>query len=285
MTRRAKRPADEVLARVHSLQAGKGKIAAIEPDTGEWFVGRTLLEAVKKGRAKCPDKIFYTVRIGSPYAHQHKGGCLIMNKISFKGIIVSVQPRIRLMRSFDERSDNYLGYSLFIKGMIDNAERGFSVGIGKAAQATHQFKVGDEITGECLPVADERVEPVEFYKASKLKKVGYVENDVTTPPPWKFIPPELEVYRERGYRRLAARTYDSKCTTCVWGCRMPVEIIIDHWNPGRKEYRFETFCYGPLSCKFYKAGPTRKVPGRKDMVYEEEDWVDEEMTRHRGPDE
>jgi len=31
-------------------------------------------------------------------------------KISFKGIIISVQPRIRLMRSFDERSHNYLGY-------------------------------------------------------------------------------------------------------------------------------------------------------------------------------
>jgi hypothetical protein len=27
------------------------------------------------------------------------------------------------------------------------------------------------------------------------------------------------------------------------------------------------------------------VPGRKGMVYEEEDWVDEEATAHRGPDE
>jgi hypothetical protein len=24
---------------------------------------------------------------------------------------------------------------------------------------------------------------------------------------------------------------------------MPVEIIIDHWNPSQKRYRFETFCY------------------------------------------
>lgn len=66
---------------------------------------------------------------------------------------------------------------------------------------------------------------------------------------------------------------------------MPVEIIIDHWDPLKRKYRFETFCYGPLSCKFYKAGPTRKVEGRKGMVYEEEDWVDEEAVGHRELDE
>jgi len=77
---------------------------------------------------------------------------------------------------------------------------------------------------------------------------------------------------------------DTKCRTCIWGCRMPVEMIIDHWNPSRKRHRFETFCYGPKSCSFYRAGPTRKVPGRKGMSYTEEDWVDEDATAHRGPD-
>ena len=62
---------------------------------------------------------------------------------------------------------------------------------------------------------------------------------------------------------------------------MPVEIIIDNWNPSKRKYRAETFCYGPLSCKLYKAGPNRKVEGRKGMVYVEEDWFDEEMTSHR----
>ncbi|MGI6728256.1 MAG: hypothetical protein ACOX4P_06885 [Anaerovoracaceae bacterium] len=100
------------------------------------------------------------------------------------------------------------------------------------------------------------------------------------------MPPELEVYRERGHRRLAARTYDSKCSSCMWGCRMPVEIIVDNWNPrGRRKYRFETFCYGPLSCKLYKAGPNRKVEGRNGMVWVEEDWVDEMAVEHRGEDE
>jgi len=206
-------------------------------------------------------------------------------KISFKGIIISVQPRIRLIRSFDERSHNYLGYSLCIRGWIDGTEREFSVGIGKVSQQKHRFCAGDEVSGECLPVTDRRLEPVEFYKASKLKKVGRKLKTAAVPPPWEVIPPEIEEYRERGHRRLAARTYTAKCSTCIWGCLMPVEIIIDNWNPGRRQYRTETFCYGPLSCNLYAAGPTRKVPGRKGMVYEEEDWVDEEETGHREMDE
>ena len=56
-------------------------------------------------------------------------------------------------------------------------------------------------------------------------------------------------------------------------------------SAGSREHRFETFCYGPKSCPAYRAGPTRKVPGRKGMRWEEEDWVDEEATAHRGADE
>ena len=66
---------------------------------------------------------------------------------------------------------------------------------------------------------------------------------------------------------------------------MAVEMIIDHWNPHVRRYREETFCYGPKSCSFYKPGPTRKVPGRRGMSWEEEDWVDEQDTAHRGFDE
>ncbi|MBK5252189.1 MAG: hypothetical protein JJE29_06105 [Peptostreptococcaceae bacterium] len=203
-------------------------------------------------------------------------------KLVFKGIIISVQPRIRLLRSFDERQHNYMGYGLFIKGSIGEEERDFSVGIGKAAEKKHQFCIGDEISGECLIVADSNMEPVEFYKVSKLKKNGHAEAESVSPP-WEDVPPELEVYRQRGHRRLSAKTYKTKCATCIWGCRMPVEIIVDNWNKGDKKYRFETFCYGPLSCALYKAGPTRKVEGRKGMIYEEEDWVDEEATAHRDP--
>jgi len=214
-----------------------------------------------------------------------------MDKSNFKGIIKSIQPRIRLTRSFDEASHTYLGYAIKIAGTIDTEEtislnqNIFSMGIGKAAQVKFNFKVNDIISGECLPVPDPDMEPVDYYKVSKLAKVEEGEQGSTSAP-WELVPPELEVYRERGHRRLAARTYDTKCSSCMWGARMPVEIIVDNWNPrGRRKYRFETFCYGPLSCKLYKAGPNRKVEGRNGMVYVEEDWVDEEMTGHREMDE
>jgi len=95
----------------------------------------------------------------------------------------------------------------------------------------------------------------------------------------------LETYRQRGHRRLDVRTYEAKCQSCIWGCNMAVEMIIDQWNPSNKKFRTEIFCYGPKSCPFYKAGPTRKVPGRKGMSWEEEDWVDEDAVSHRSMDE
>jgi hypothetical protein len=64
-----------------------------------------------------------------------------------------------------------------------------------------------------------------------------------------------------------------------------VEMIIDQWNPDVRRYRQETFCHGPKSCPLYAAGPVRKVPGRKGMVWEEAGWVDEDATSHRGDDE
>ena len=208
-----------------------------------------------------------------------------MAKSVFIATIISIQPRIRLTRSFDESSHTYLGYAIKLEGEIDNRQTIFSIGIGKAAHAKNQFKANDIISGECLLVTDPNMEPVEYYKVSKLKVINRGEQGCTSSP-WELVPPVLEVYRERGHRRLAARTYDIKCDSCMWGCRMPVEIIIDNWNPkGRREYRFETFCYGPLSCKLYKAGPNRKVEGRNGMVYVEEDWVEQMSVEHRGEDE
>ncbi len=208
-----------------------------------------------------------------------------MDKYSFVGKINSIQPRIRLLRSFDEATHSYLGYAITMEGEIDSQKAIFSIGIGKAAHARHQFKVNDVIAGECIPVPDPDAEPTEYYKVSKLKVIsrGSISNDSE---PWELEPPELEVYRERGHRRLSARTYDMKCSSCMWGARMSAEIIVDNWNPrGRRKYRFETFCYGPLSCKLYKTGPNRKVEGRNGMVYIEEDWVDAMNVVHRGEDE
>ncbi|HAE87376.1 TPA: hypothetical protein DCG86_05065 [Candidatus Marinimicrobia bacterium] len=206
-------------------------------------------------------------------------------KVAWSGRIVSIQPRIRLMRSFDERHHSYQGYVLRVDGTCGNENGEFQISVGKAAQAKHRFSAGMEASGLAVPVPDVRLETAGFYKVSGLKVLKNGENELPSGPPFIGVPPDLEIYRSRGHRRLDTRTYDAKCATCIWGCRMPVEMIIDHWNPSMKRYRFETFCYGPKSCVFYKAGPTRKVPGRKGMSYTEEDWVDEDATAHRGPDE
>jgi hypothetical protein len=207
-----------------------------------------------------------------------------MEKVAWSGRIVAVQPRIRLMRSFDQRHHDYLGYVLRIEGTCGDQAGEFLIAVGKGAQEKHQFCSGMLLSGFCVPAYDPRLETAGFYKTSGIKVDREAEGVTSAPPPSQGVPPDLETYRSRGHRRLDARTYESKCTTCIWGCRMPVEMIIDQWNPSQKRYRFETFCYGPRSCPFYRAGATRKVPGRKGMSYTEEDWVDEDATSHRGPD-
>ncbi len=205
-------------------------------------------------------------------------------KIPWGGKVTSIQARIRLTRSFDQRSHSYQGYVLHVQASVAGKERTFAIGIGKGAQEKHHFRTGDFISGKSEAVQDPRTEVAEYYKTSELKLNQRGTEPEEVPPPWHGSPPDLEIYRQRGHRRLDAHTYESKCGTCIWGCRMPVEMIIDQWNPIRRQHRFETFCYGPKSCSFYKVGPTRKVPGRKGMVWVEEDWIDEEAVSHRGVD-
>ncbi|MCL5941967.1 MAG: hypothetical protein M1325_00275 [Actinobacteria bacterium] len=188
------------------------------------------------------------------------------------------------MRSFDERHHSYQGFVLRIDGTCGGQAGEFLIAVGEGAHEKHRFQAGMELVGQSVPVEDPRKEAAAFYKTSGLKVVKKTEGETPAGPPFLGVPPDLETYRRRGHRRLDARTYEAKCTTCIWGCRMPVEMIVDHWNPSRKQYRFEAFCYGPKSCACYRAGAARKVPGRKGMSHTEEDWVDEDATSHRGPD-
>lgn len=70
----SKRPPRELLTRLHALKGEKGRIAVIEPDSGDYFLGDTLTEVLKMARSKYPDKVFYSIRIGYDYVHEHKGG-------------------------------------------------------------------------------------------------------------------------------------------------------------------------------------------------------------------
>lgn len=43
-----------------------GKFVAIEVGSGKYFIGDTLEEALEKAKKKFPDKIFHSIKIGSP---------------------------------------------------------------------------------------------------------------------------------------------------------------------------------------------------------------------------
>jgi hypothetical protein len=205
-------------------------------------------------------------------------------KLEWRGKVLSVQPRIRLTRSFDQRTHSYLGYVLRVRGRIHGEAEEFLVAVGRETHNEYQVRLGDEVAGRGVPVLDSRLETADLYKVSGVRILARGSESSDPAPPFLGVPPALEVYRSRGHRRLAARTYSRRCVTCIWGCEMAVEMIIDQWNPSHRRYRRETFCYGPKRCPYYKAGPTRRVPGRKGMSWVEEEWVDEDATAHRGPD-
>ena len=184
-----------------------------------------------------------------------------------------------------ERAHSYLGYLLRVRGTLAGAEREFVIALGKAAHAKLEFRAGDPVEGEGVPVADTRLETADLYRASGLEVVARGPKVVATPPPCFGVPPSLKVYRARSHRRLAAQTFAMRCSTSIWGCEIAVGMIVDQWNPSWKRYSRETFWYGPKSCRLYAAGPTRKVPGCQGMSWGEADWVDEETTGHQGRDE
>ncbi|MAG02675.1 hypothetical protein CMI42_05035 [Candidatus Pacearchaeota archaeon] len=47
------------------LPEKKGSIVAIEPESGDYFVGGNIMECLEKARMKHPDKLFHFKRIGS----------------------------------------------------------------------------------------------------------------------------------------------------------------------------------------------------------------------------
>jgi len=50
----------------------KGKIVAIEVDSGDYFIGDTVVEAGEKARKKHPDKVFHFIRIGFRAVHKRR---------------------------------------------------------------------------------------------------------------------------------------------------------------------------------------------------------------------
>ncbi|MCB1282407.1 MAG: hypothetical protein KDB18_12875 [Salinibacterium sp.] len=185
--------------------------------------------------------------------------------ISFTGEILAVKARIRLCRSYDQVHHQYQGYTLVLAGEIDGELRdSIRIGIGPAAHAKHEFRIGDQVRGRALPVPEPKTEWAEYYKASGLKIVARgPESEARPADPDGGIAPPLDEYRANGHLRLDKRTLDTMCTRCPFGLTMATEITPDHWNPSRKRWRHETHCYGPRDCPRYRPGKARSVPGRQ----------------------
>lgn len=47
----------------------RGEIVAIEVETGDYFLGHSVMEAVNRAREKYPNRIFYIARVGYRAVH------------------------------------------------------------------------------------------------------------------------------------------------------------------------------------------------------------------------
>jgi hypothetical protein len=200
-------------------------------------------------------------------------------KANFAGTVTAVKARIRLLRSFDQISHAYQGYTLVLDGTLDGVVAvpdELRVAVGPKIHEKHRFRIGDQLTGLAVPVPHPREEWATHYKVSGLRSLGRgpTEQDVPAHPDGGIAPP-LPEYRARGHRRLDSRTYSRNCQRCPFGLVMATEITIDQWNPQKKQWRFETHCYGPRDCPRYRPGQPHTVQGRKPWMV----WVDDDVER------
>lgn len=75
------KPIPNFVNRLHfKLSDKKGWIAAVESESGDYILGKSLREAVSKARETFPDKVFYFIRIGYSFVQSQTGGLRVINK-------------------------------------------------------------------------------------------------------------------------------------------------------------------------------------------------------------
>ena len=178
-------------------------------------------------------------------------------RVSFQGIIKSVQPRSNVWRyRLDNRTHSMTGHNLFLTGIVDGEERNFA--ISEKQQEKYKSHIGDEINGTGWTKKYPEWEYADYYRTGALKKLQ--ENNVVLIKdglPWLSEIQELSVYEWRGCRMLDKKCWRGKCFQCKWVCMANVTIE-DNWGVTQK-FRFESFCHGPKNCKLYKMGKPRAV--------------------------
>ena len=207
-------------------------------------------------------------------------------KRTWSGTIVSIQPRTTVWRyRLDNRTHSHLGYNLFLDGEVNGLVGPFSVAISEKQQQKAQFRIGDKIKGTAWTKMYAVTEYADYYRAGALKVVerAAAPQDAGSPPPYLAPLPDMATYERRGARMLSTSCYKGKCFQCVWATMAAVDIEYD-WGVKQK-YRFESFCYGPKSCKFYKMGRPRAVPYKGDSPSYDDGCLDEILTEGRSWDE
>ena len=147
-------------------------------------------------------------------------------KISFQGIIKSVQPRSTVWRyRLDNRTHRTVGYNIFLAGIADGEEKDFAIAISEKQQEKYKFHIGDEIKGTGWTKKYPEWEYADYYRIGALKKIQ--ENNVVPikdGTPWTSEVPELSVYDWRGCRMLDKKCWRGKCFQCKWACMANVTI-------------------------------------------------------------
>ena len=204
------------------------------------------------------------------------------SKITWQGEIVSIQPRTRVWRYLtDNRTHYHIGYNLFIEGHSSEFKKNFTVAISEKQQLKGLFRIGDILEGTAWTKIYEEREFADYYRAGSLKVLGRArENLEIISPPWIMMPPSMQTYEERGARQLSKSLWKTKCFKCIWANMANVEIQWD-FDKNIKKYRYESFCYGPKSCKYYKMGRPRSVPYKNRGSALDDGCLDEICTEGR----
>ena len=115
----------------------------------------------------------------------------------FVGVVLAVKARIRLCRSFDQISHQYQGYTLVMRGTVDDEDHDeFRIAVGPAAHKKNEFRIGDRLSGKTHLVADPRTEWAEFNRTSGLKFLDRGPDEHNRPADADGgIAPPVEVYR------------------------------------------------------------------------------------------
>lgn len=204
-------------------------------------------------------------------------------KIEWNGIVVSIQPRTTVWRYLlDNRTHYHTGYNLFLSGETRGVKAAFSVAISEKQQQKFEFSIGDEVKGTAWTKMREVSDYADYYRAGGIKVFKRAMVKKTLAPPYIMPPPDMATYEWRGARMLSQSSYKSKCFQCVWATMSAVGIEYN-WGVSKK-YRFESFCYGPKSCKLYKMGKPRAVPYKDLGTRYDDGWLDDLCTESRGWD-